>query len=56
MAAEIQTKLIACTLGSEAQALLEAMPAAQQLMPPVSVDEVQKQLGSVVVDEENEED
>jgi hypothetical protein len=43
---EIQTRLIAESLTSEdAKAFLESMPAPAQLMPVVTVEEVQKQLG-----------
>jgi hypothetical protein len=43
---EIQTKLVAEGLKSaEAKAFLESMPTPAELLPAVSVDEVQKQLG-----------
>jgi hypothetical protein len=44
---EIQTQLVADGLQSaDAKAFLEAMPAAAQLMPVVTVEDVQKQLGA----------
>jgi hypothetical protein len=43
--AETQTKLLAAGLESaEAQAFLEAMPTAAQLMPPVNLQDVRKQI------------
>jgi len=43
--AETQTKLLAAGLESaEAQAFLEAMPTAAQLMPTVSLQEIRKQI------------
>jgi hypothetical protein len=43
---EIQTKLVAEGLESAAaKAFLESMPTAAELLPAVSVDEVQRQLG-----------
>jgi hypothetical protein len=42
---ETQTKLLVASLEcSEAQAFLAAMPTVAQLMPPVSLQEVQKQI------------
>jgi hypothetical protein len=42
---EIQTRLLASDLESaEARAFLEAMPSAEQLMPAISVAEVQRAL------------
>jgi hypothetical protein len=44
---EIQTQLVADGLESaDAKAFLEAMPAPAQLMPVVTVEDVQKQLGA----------
>jgi hypothetical protein len=46
---EIQTKLVAHGLESaEAKAFLDSMPAAEQLMPALSVQEIQKQLAGPV--------
>jgi hypothetical protein len=43
--AETQTRLLAAGLESaEAQAFLEAMPTAAQLMPPVNLQDVRKQI------------
>jgi len=43
---EIQTQLVADRLTSaDAKAFLESMPTPAQLMPPVTVREIQKQLG-----------
>jgi hypothetical protein len=50
---EIQTKLVADGLTSaDAKAFLESMPVPAQLMPVVTVEEVQKQLGVGVEEEE----
>jgi hypothetical protein len=50
--AETQTQLLATGLESaEAQAFLEAMPSAAQLMPPVSLQDVRRQLELPSADE-----
>ena len=43
--AEIQTKIVAAALESEAERIfLESMPSAEQLLPPVTVEEARKDL------------
>jgi hypothetical protein len=44
--AEVQTKLLAIGMSSEAAALLASLPSAEQLMPPISVGEAEALLGS----------
>jgi hypothetical protein len=51
---EIQTKLVAEGLTSaDAKAFLESMPTPAQLMPVVTVEEIQKQLGEQTDDDDD---
>ncbi len=51
---EIQTQLVAEGLTSDgARAFLESMPTPAQLMPAVTVEEIQKQLGAETEDDED---
>jgi hypothetical protein len=50
---DIQTKLVAEGLTStDAKAFLESMPMPAQLMPAVTMEEVQKQLGKAAGDDD----
>jgi len=56
-AVDIQTKLVADGLEStKARTWLEAMPTAEQLMPTITVEELQQQLGHRESEVESEDD
>jgi hypothetical protein len=43
---DAQTKILASSFSSEAQALLDAMPSAEQLMPKLNLGELENMLGN----------